>query len=75
METTICQLDAAAGRTTRCPGDACPFWKDNECVVAPLRADLSGNSGLVDLLVGLRASLVRHGPPGSFREFHPPGLA
>jgi hypothetical protein len=75
MESDLCQLAAAAGRSERCPGDRCPFWNDEQCVVAPLRADFAQNACLVALLVGLRAKLAREEPGRGFREFHPPGLA
>jgi hypothetical protein len=75
MEQNLCQLDAAAGRHAQCPGDECALWRDGECTIAPLRADLATNACLVTYLVGLRSSLERTRPPDPLREFHPPGLA
>jgi hypothetical protein len=75
MRPHLCQLDAAAGRSEPCPGDTCPFWKDEQCLIAPLQADLARNACLVTYFLGLRASLARQVPAGPLREFHPPGLA
>ena len=71
----LCQLDHEAGRAERCPGETCPFWMDDACAIAPLRADLAGNPCLVTHFLGLRAALARMQPAYGFRQFHPPGLA
>ena len=75
MEQRICQLDFAAGQRKACPGDTCPFWVDDHCVVAPLWADFGGNRDLVDLLKGIRTGLEERDPSHALRTFHPPGLA
>jgi hypothetical protein len=75
MEPHLCRLDAAAGRFEPCPGDTCPFWEDEQCVIAPVSPDFARNPCLVTFLVGLRAALARRQPGRAFRQFHPPGLA
>ena len=75
METRICQLDYAAGRPRACPGDTCPFWADDHCVVAGLWADFGTNPQLVELLQGIRTDLGQRDPTRALRSFHPPGLA
>ena len=75
METRICQLDYAAGRQRACPGDTCPFWADDRCVVAGLWADFGTNPGLVELLQGIRTDLGQRDPARVLRSFHPPGIA
>lgn len=75
MEPHLCQLDAAGGRFEPCSGETCPFWKDDRCTVAPLRADFARNPCLVTHFLGLRAALARQEPAHVSRHFHPPGLA
>jgi hypothetical protein len=75
MELRICQLDYAAGRTRRCPGDTCPFWVDEECAVRSYWAEFAGNRQLTELLLDLRERLGRGDPRRALRQFHPPGLA
>jgi len=75
MEPRLCQLDAALGRSTGCPGESCPFWRDERCVIEPLQADFTHDACLVTTLVGVRAGLARGIPGDPLREFHPPGLA
>jgi hypothetical protein len=75
MERLHCHLEHAAGRDKPCPGDTCPFWTDDRCVIAPLKADLGHNPELVELLLGLRGTLAGHDPRSVFRLIHPPGLA
>jgi hypothetical protein len=68
-----CQLEAAAGREVDCPGDPCPFWADDACVIAGLRADLGDRPDLVRLLARIREDLG--GIPVAPRNaFLPPGL-
>jgi hypothetical protein len=74
MEQRICQLEFAAGHRRSCPGDTCPFWVDDRCVVAPLWADFGANPDLVELLMGLRRGLEERDPRRALRTFHPPGL-
>jgi hypothetical protein len=75
MERRICQLDYAAGRARRCPGDTCPFWTDDGCAVSGYWADFGSNQKLTDLLLDLRERLGRRDQRPAFRRFHPPGLA
>ena len=75
MNGFLCELSKAAGRDERCPGEACPFWADDRCSVAGLKADLACNAGLTDLLLELRDDLKAQSPRSTFRLFHPPGLA
>jgi hypothetical protein len=74
MEQRICQLEYAAGRRKACPGDTCPFWVDDHCVVTPLWSDFGSNPELVELLGGIRADLEHRDPRRALRVFHPPGL-
>jgi len=75
MEQGLCHLDAAMGRSTACPGEECPFWKDESCVIAPLRAQFTEDACLVTVLAGVRAQATKRAPDHALREFHPPGLA
>jgi hypothetical protein len=59
MEPHLCRLERSLGRSTECSRGLCPFWRDAECVVAGLRADLGTTPGLPELLLGLRERL-RH---------------
>jgi hypothetical protein len=54
----VCQLQAAAGRIESCPELECPFWEDDECVIAGLRSDYEHDPELVQLLLSLRARLA-----------------
>jgi hypothetical protein len=72
MQRMPCQLQYAAGRVEECPGQPCPFWDEDRCVIAGLRVDLGKNSDLTHLLLKLRAELGGHArtlfgllPPGS----------
>lgn len=72
MEAHLCHIESALGRTKVCPGELCPFWQDDVCIVAGLRADLKGVPCLPELLLRLRSQLgdargIDHG-------FLPPGL-
>ena len=75
METRLCQLDYAAGRVKRCPGDTCPFWVDDRCVVARHWEHFGTDAELTELLSNLRSDLAERDPAGPVRRFHPPGLA
>jgi hypothetical protein len=66
----FCDLEAAVGRTTACPGEPCVFWEHGGCLIAPLRADLERNRELAYILLPLRAKL---GSP-SIEADLPPGL-
>jgi len=74
MEPRSCHLDAAVGRSNPCPGDECPFWKDESCMIEPLRDELAHDACLVTTLVGMRAGLAKQAPAHALRVFHPPGL-
>lgn len=74
MDTGFCHLDAAMGRRTPCPGDECPFWKDERCLIQPLQDDLAKDACLVTTLVGMRAALRKQSAGDALRVFHPPGL-
>jgi hypothetical protein len=75
MGPRICQLEYAAGRTRKCPGDTCPYWADDDCAVGRYWAEVAGNRELTELLLDLRERLDRRDPSHAFRQFHPPGLA
>jgi hypothetical protein len=75
LERRIRQLEHAAGRTRRCPGDTCSFWADKDCAVSRHWADFAGSRELTDLLLDLRERLGHRDSRCAFREFHPPGLA
>jgi len=56
-----------------CPGDPCPFWTDNACMIAGLRADLGSSPDLGRLLARIRDDLG--GLPVAPRNpLLPPGL-
>ena len=57
VATQACHLEAAAGYSVDCPGDACPFWTDDTCVIAGLKSDLGGRPDLVRLLARIRDDL------------------
>ncbi len=58
-----CRLQAAVGRVERCPQDtACPFWRDGECLIAGLDADLEGNPELAQMLLRLRSQMISAEP-------------
>ena len=75
MEQRICQLDYAAGRARRCPGDTCPLWTDDGCAVSGYWADFGSDPKLTELLLEIRERLGRQDQRPAFRRFHPPGLA
>jgi hypothetical protein len=72
MEPRLCRIDSALGRPRECPGELCPFWWDDACVVAGLRADLGSTPGLPQLLLTIRSQLG--GVPGVDHSLIPPGL-
>jgi hypothetical protein len=74
MEPHLCQLDAAGGGSEPCPGETCPFWKDDRCTVAPLRADLRVTLAWSRTSSGFGGRLLGRSRP-TCRHFHPPGLA
>jgi hypothetical protein len=57
VEPRDCQIQHALGRVEPCPGEPCPFWLDEACVVAGLRADLGTTPGLPGLLLRIRDEL------------------
>ncbi len=57
MEPHVCHIESALGRSETCPGELCPFWQDDGCIVAGLRADLRGTPGLPELLLRIRSQL------------------
>ena len=72
MEPHLCQIESALGRSRECPGERCPFWWDDACVVAELRADLRSTPGLPELLLTMRRQLGD--VPGIDYTLLPPGL-
>jgi hypothetical protein len=73
MQRDRCQLEAAAGYDVDCPGDPCPFWTDQACVISGLRADLGSRPDLARLLGRIRDDLG--GIPVAPRNpLLPPGL-
>ena len=62
-DQVICRLQAAVGRVERCPQDtACPFWRDGECLIGGLDADLEGNPELAQMLLRLRSQMISAEP-------------
>jgi hypothetical protein len=61
MAPQACQIQEALGRLELCPGEPCPFWEDERCVVAGLRADLGTSPGLADFLLRIRNELGADG--------------
>jgi hypothetical protein len=53
----MCQIQDALGRAESCPGAPCPFWDDDRCAVAGLRADLGTSPGLPEFLLRIRNEL------------------
>jgi hypothetical protein len=74
MEQRLCQLDFAAGRRKACPGDTCPFWVDDHCVVAPFWSEFGGSPNVAHLLTSIRTGLEERDPHRALRAMHPPGL-
>ena len=54
MERQLCHLHRALGRVEGCPGEACPLFDEEKCVIAGLRAELPSNPPLAQLLLGIR---------------------
>jgi hypothetical protein len=73
MAIDRCQLEAAVGNDVDCPGEPCPFWTDDACVIAGLRADLGDRTDLVSLLTRIRDELGGI-PIAAPNPFLPPGL-
>lgn len=71
MQPTPCQLQYAAGRVEECPGEECPYWEGDGCLITGLRLDLGENPDLTNLLLKLRAEL---GGRASLFGLLPPGL-
>jgi hypothetical protein len=59
--TSLCRLEAIAGRERRCPQEACSFWEPGGAVLEGRcmfeRADLSPWPALVAELIGIREQL------------------
>ena len=72
MNDSLCTLQDAAGRVEHCPGERCPFWLDEGCGIAGLRADLYRNPSLVSHLLRLREQLA--GEKQSLFRLLPPGF-
>ena len=73
MAIDRCQLEAAVGNDVDCPGEPCPFWADDACIIAGLRADLGDKPDLAHLLTRIRNDLG--GIPVAPRNpLLPPGL-
>jgi hypothetical protein len=63
VDQVTCRLQVAVGRLERCPQDtACPFWRDGECLIAGLDADLEGNPELAQMLLRLRSQMISAEP-------------
>jgi hypothetical protein len=56
MRPPLCHLLATVDVQEACPGEPCPFW-DTECLLTPLRSEMSTNPPLVHFLLGLREDL------------------
>jgi hypothetical protein len=67
-----CALKAAIDEHETCPGEPCPFWRGDECVIAGLHSDLATTAGLPELLLRIREDLGARSP----RSYGlvPPGL-
>jgi hypothetical protein len=66
MNSGLCILQDAVGRTESCPGSLSPYWEDEidrGCVVAPIQRQLRDQPQLAQHLLELRANLdrARHG--------------
>jgi hypothetical protein len=66
MNSGLCILHDALGRTESCPGSPCPFWEDEGvvgCVVAPIERQLTDLPQLAQHLLELRSNVdrARHG--------------
>ena len=73
MAVDRCQLEAAVGNDVDCPGEPCPFWSNDACVIGGLRADLGDRPDLIRLLTRIRNDLG--GIPVTPRNpLLPPGL-
>ena len=72
MQPMPCQLQYAASRVEECPGEECPFWEKDRCLIAGLRLDLGENPDLTHLLLKLRAELGGRTP--TLFGLLPPGL-
>jgi hypothetical protein len=57
MAAQMCEIESALGRAEPCPGVPCPFWSDDRCVVAGLRADLGTSPELAEFLLRIRDEL------------------
>ena len=57
MNTHLCRIESALGRSTPCPAERCSLWQDGACVVAGLSADLAKTPGLAELLLDVRGRL------------------
>ena len=67
-DQVMCRLQAAVSHVERCPRDAaCPFWRDGECLIAGLDADLEGNPALAQMLLRLRSQMIS--PEPAWRPF------
>jgi hypothetical protein len=49
-----CALKAAIDEHETCPGEPCPFWRGDECVIAGMHSDLATTAGLPELLLRIR---------------------
>jgi hypothetical protein len=70
----LCLLElVATGEGGRCPGDACPFWGNRECVLARVEPELRDRPDVAALLLELRRRLESsEAVPAeeSLRRFH-----
>jgi hypothetical protein len=53
-----CLLQRALDGYERCPGSDCPFFKEGECGLQELKADIDTNPQLARFLLDLRAQLA-----------------
>ena len=58
MNSHLCDIESALGRSEVCDPEECPFWQDGGCVVAGARADLRTTAGLPELLLLMRHRLA-----------------
>lgn len=65
-------LKLAVGEHETCPGEPCPFWREDACVIAGLHADLGTTAGLPELLLRIRDDLGTPSP--RLYGLLPPGL-
>ena len=63
MDARLCMLQRALDHVERCPGEACPFWKDEGCALSDIRPEIESNPELAHYLLDLRAAEVEGWSP------------